>query len=180
MALPVQQGEWTLDMAHSTIGFAVAHLGITTVRGRFTAGSAKLAVGADLASSSLTTEIAMASVDTGNSDRDGHLRSTDVFNVETQPTMAFQSTSISETGDGSYQVTGDMTINGQTKPETLSVTFSGTEVFPMDGSSRAGFSASGTIDKTAYGIEFNVPLAAGGFMLSDNIEVTIDAQLVAS
>lgn len=178
MALPVQQGEWSMDIAHSAVGFSVAHLGITTVRGRFTEGSATLVVGEDLASSSLSAEIAMASVDTGNADRDGHLRSTDIFNVESQPVMTFRSTAIAEAGDGAYQVIGDMTINGHTQSETLAVSFVGTEVFPMDQSNRAGFSAAGTIDKTAYGIDFNVPLSAGGFMLSDTIDITIDTQLV--
>ncbi len=178
MALPVQQGEWSMDIAHSSVGFSAGHLGITAVRGRFTEGSATLVVGDDLASSSLSAEIAMASVDTGNADRDGHLRSTDIFNVEAQPKMTFRSTAITESGDGSYQVTGELTLNGQTKSEMLDVTFSGTEVFPLDQSNRAGFSAVGVIDKTDYGIDFNVPLSAGGFMLSDKIEITIDTQLV--
>lgn len=178
MALPVQAGEWSLDPAHSAVEFSVRHLGISSVRGRFKDAAATLVVGDDLPSSSLSAEIQMASVDTGNADRDGHLQGTDIFNVETQPKMQFQSTAIAAAGDGSYQVTGDMTINGRTNSEALDITFFGTETFPMDGSTRAGFAASGQIDKTDYGIDFNVPLTSGGFMLSDKIDVTIDAQLV--
>ena len=178
MALPVAKGDWSLDPAHSVVEFAVRHLGISTVRGRFKDASATLSVGDDLASSSLSAEVQMASVDTGNADRDGHLQSTDIFNVEAQPVMSFRSTSIGETGDGSYQVTGDMTVNGHTSAETLSVSFFGTEVFPMDGSTRAGFEATGQINKAEYGIDFNVPMTSGGFMLSDKIDITVHAQLV--
>ncbi|MGI9595358.1 MAG: YceI family protein [Acidimicrobiales bacterium] len=179
MALPIEGGQWSLDPAHSAIEFAVRHLGISTVRGRFTEAAATLVVGEALDSSSLSAEIQMASVSTGNTDRDGHLQSTDIFNVETQPTMSFQSSSITETGSGAYRVSGDMTINGRTNTESFDATFFGTETFPMDGSTRAGFEATGQIDKTDYGIDFNVPLTEGGFMLSDKIDVTIHAQLVA-
>lgn len=178
MALPIQQGEWALDPAHSVVEFAVRHLGISTIRGRFGDVNAKLSIGPDVGSSTLTAEIDMSSVDTGNSDRDAHLRGTDFFDVETQPKMTFRSTSLAEVGDGSYSVTGDLTINGHTRSETLTARFFGTETFPMDGSTRAGFEATGQIDRTAYGIDFNVPLSGGGSMLSDRIDVALHAQLV--
>ncbi len=92
--------------------------------------------------------------------------------------MGFASTAINETGDGRYQVIGDMTINGTTRSETLAVTFGGTESNPLDSSTRAGFSATGTIDRAAYGIDWNVPLPGGGAMLSDTIDLTLDAQLI--
>ena len=178
MSLPISAGEWTLDPAHSVVEFAVRHLGISTIRGRFGGVEATLTVGDDLGGSSLTAEIDMSSVDTGNADRDAHLRSTDIFDAETHPTMTFRSTEIAEDGDGSFRLTGDMTINGHTAPESLIARFHGTETFPMDGSTRAGFEATGTIDRTAYGITFNAPLASGGMMLSDDVEVVLDAQLV--
>ena len=179
MSLPLASGAWSLDPAHSVVEFTVRHLGISLIRGRFTDVSATLDVGGDLGQSALSAEVGMASVTTGDENRDGHLRSTEIFNVETQPTMGFTSTAISQAGDGRYQVTGDMTINGTTKQETLDVVFGGTEGNPLDGSTRAGFSATGSIDRTAYGIDWNVPLPGGGAMLSNTIDLALDAQLIA-
>lgn len=178
MALPLGSGDWNLDPAHSVVGFAVRHLGISSIRGRFTDVSATLTVGDVLAATSLQAEVEMASVSTGNEGRDGHLQSTDIFNVESQPKMVFASTSIAEAGDGRYQVTGDMTINGATRTETLEVEFFGSETNPMDGSVRAGFAAAGSIDRTAYGIDWNVPMPGGGAMLATTIAITLDAQLI--
>ena len=178
MALPLGQGTWNLDPAHSVVEFAVRHLGISNIRGRFIGVEASLDVGADLDSSSLTAEVDMSTVDTGNPDRDGHLRSTDIFDVESQPRMRFASTGIAEAGDGRYAVTGDLTINGTTRSETLDVTFNGTGDNPLDGSTRGGFTATGTIDRTAYGIDWNVPLTQGGFMVANDVAVTLNAQLV--
>lgn len=178
MTLPLGSGAWTLDPAHSVVGFAVRHLGISSIRGRFTDVSAELQVGEDLTGSSLQAEVAMASVTTGNEGRDGHLQSTDIFNVESQPTMTFASTSIAEAADGRYAVTGDLTLNGTTKNETLDVEFFGSETNPMDGSVRAGFAASGSIDRADYGIDWNVPMPGGGAMLATTIAITLDAQLI--
>ena len=178
MALPLTSGDWALDPAHSVVGFAVRHLGISTIRGRFTDVNATLRVGDDLAGTSLEAEVEMASVSTGNEGRDGHLQSTEIFDVETQPKMRFASTAISEAGDGRYHVNGDLTLNGTTRSETLEVEFFGSETNPMDGSRRAGFAASGAIDRTEYGIDWNVPMPGGGGMLATTIAITLDAQLV--
>ncbi len=178
MTTPLASGDWTMDPAHSVVGFSVRHLGISLIRGRFTDASATLTVGDDLAATSLSAEIEMASVTTGNEGRDGHLQSTEIFNVEAQPKMGFRSTSISEAGDGRYRVTGDLTLNGTTGSETLDVEFFGSETNPMDQSVRAGFAATGAIDRTAYGIDWNVPMPAGGGMLATTIDITLDAQLV--
>ncbi len=178
MSLPLVSGAWSLDPTHSVVEFSVRHLGISSIRGRFTDVSAKLEVGGELDQSALSAEVGMASVTTGDENRDGHLRSTEIFDVESQPKMGFTSTAITDAGDGRYQVTGDMTINGTTKSETLDVTFGGMESNPLDGSTRAGFNATGSIDRTAYGIDWNVPLPGGGAMLSSTIELTLDAQLV--
>lgn len=179
MSLPLTSGSWSLDPAHSVVEFTVRHLGISTIRGRFTDVSATLDVGEGLGESSLAAEVGMASVTTGDENRDGHLRSTEIFDVETQPKMNFASTGITDAGDGHYRVTGDMTINGTTNSETLDVTFGGTESNPLDGSTRAGFSAAGSIDRTVYGIDWNVPMPGGGSMLATTIDLVIDAQLVA-
>lgn len=180
MSLPIKAGRWTLDPAHSVVEFAVRHLGISTIRGRFGDVTATLTAGDDLAGSSLTAEVAMASVDTGDENRDNHLRSTDIFNVEDGPTMGFTSSSITDSGPNRYQVTGELSINGTTRTETLDVEFHGIESNPLDSSTRAGFSATGRIDRAAYGIDWNVPLPAGGFMLGNTIDLILEAQLIAA
>ncbi len=178
MSLPLAAGTWGVDPVHSTVQFSIRHLGISSIRGRFTDVDASLTVGDDLAASSVSATIGMGSIDTGNADRDGHVTSSDIFDAQANPKMTFVSTSISAEADGTYTATGDMTMHGVTRSETLAVTFFGTEDNPLDGSVRAGFLATGSIDRTHYGIDWNVPLSAGGFMLSNDVAISIDAQLV--
>ncbi len=179
MALPLHSGKWTIDSAHSVVQFSVKHLGISLIRGRFGDVEATLAVGDDLGSSALSATIGMGSIHTGNSDRDGHVQSSDFFNAEVNPKMTFASNAIEQSDDGSYTVNGELSLNGHSGQETLKVTLIGTEDNPLDGSHRAGFAAMGKIDRTDYGIDWNVPLASGGSMLGTTVEITIDAQLVA-
>jgi polyisoprenoid-binding protein YceI len=176
--LPLNTGTWTADATHSTVGFTVRHLGLAKVRGRFDQFTAQVDVGADLGSSSVTAEIAMSSVSTGNADRDAHLASTDFFGAENNPTMTFVSTAITGSGD-EYKLVGNLTLNGVTKPVELDVEFFGTSVFPMDQSTRAGFSATGSLSRSAFGIEFNMPLGGDKMMISDKVALELDIQLVA-
>lgn len=178
MSLPLTAGSWALDPVHSVVQFSVQHLGISMIRGRFNEVSASLDVGDDLAGTSLSAEVGMGSIDTGNDDRDGHVQSSDFFNAETNPKMTFSSASIAENSDGNYSVTGTLTLNGQSNEETLAVQFAGTVDNPFDGSHRAGFTATGRIDRTAYGIDWNVPLTNGGIMLGKEVDITLDAQLL--
>lgn len=178
-SLPLAPGTWTLDPVHCTVEFTARHMAISKVRGRFHTFDAELVVGASLESSSLTATVDMSSVDTNNADRDAHLRNSDFFDVETHPQMTFASTSIESSGSGTYAVAGELTINGVTRTERLDVVFHGTETFPGDGSFHAGFEATSTINRTDYGVDFNVPLAAGGFVISDKIGIELDIQLLA-
>ncbi|MGH1501917.1 MAG: YceI family protein [Acidimicrobiales bacterium] len=178
MSLPLEAGAWTVDPVHSVVQFAVRHLGISTLRGRFADVDAALTVGDSLEASSLSATVGMGSIDTGNPDRDGHVRSSDFFDADANPKMTFTSTAIEAGSGGDYTVTGDLTLNGQTKSTTLQVDFFGTEANPLDGSTRAGFEARGKIDRTDFGIDWNVPLASGGIMLGKEIDIVIDAQLV--
>jgi polyisoprenoid-binding protein YceI len=177
MALPLAAGSWVLDAAHSTVGFTVRHMGISKVRGVFTGATAELAVGDSLESSKLTATVDMSTVETGNADRDAHLRSSDFFNVETHPTMRFESNAIRQTQDSGYVVDGTLSANGRSNPLTLSVEFYGTEIYPMDGSTHAGFFATGALSRKEFGIEFNVPMAAGGFVIADRVSIELDVQL---
>lgn len=178
--LPLDAGTWALDALHSTVEFTARHMAISKVRGRFRTFEANVAVGDSLETSSLSAMVDMGSVDTGNADRDAHLRNSDFFNADTHPQMNFQSTKITDLGEGAFAVAGDLTINGVTNSETLDVVFHGTETFPGDNSVHAGFEATGTINRTDYGIDFNVPLAAGGFVISEKIGIELDIQLVGS
>ncbi|MEM8621688.1 MAG: YceI family protein [Actinomycetota bacterium] len=176
--LPLAAGTWAADPSHTTVGFTVRHLGLSKVRGRFDGVTAAVTVGDDLATTSVNAEIDLGSVATGNPDRDGHLQSTDFFNAEAHPQMTFVSTGISGSGE-EYTLTGELTINGVTKPVELDVEFFGTSVFPMDQSTRAGFTATGTLSRKEFGIEFNVPLGGDKVMISDKVNLELDVQLVA-
>ena len=176
--LPLAAGTWTADPSHTTVGFVVRHLGLSKVRGRFDSMTAQLVVGDDLAGSSVNAEIEMGTVKTGNADRDAHLASSDFFNAETNPTMTFRSTSLAGEGE-EFTMVGDLTINGVTKQVELEVEFFGTSVFPLDQSTRAGFSATGTISRKDFGINFNAPVGVDKVMISDKVTLDLDVQLVA-
>jgi polyisoprenoid-binding protein YceI len=174
----LEQGTWVLDKTHSTVEFSVRHMGISKVRGSFKRLDASLTVGAAPTDSTLTASVDMSSVDTNNATRDGHLHSTDFFNVEGNHTMDFVSSSINETSDGRYLMTGALTINGITNEQSFDVEFHGQAVFPMDNSTHAGFTATGSLSRKSFGIDFNVPLAAGGFVIGDKIDIELEIQLL--
>jgi len=176
--LPLTQGVWAVDTNHSGVFFVVRHLGLSNVRGRFDVFDATLEVGQDLGSVSVTAEVELSSVDTNNPDRDAHLRGTDFFDTERHSQMTFRSTSIRGQGDN-YELVGDLTIAGVTKPVTFDVEFNGTEVFPGDQSTHAGFSATGQIKRSDYGIDFGIIPGAEKLMLGDKIKVELDLQFVA-
>lgn len=180
MALPLTPGTWTLDRTHATVAFTIRHLAISKVRGTFSGVDATLTVGDTLENSTLSAVVDLATVNTGNADRDNHLRSSDFFNVDTHPSMTFQSARIRDDGDGRYTVDGTLTINGRGNPLTLDVELHGTETYPMDGSTHAGFSATGSLSRRDYGIDFNVPMASGGLVIGDTVWVELDVQLVAA
>ncbi|MGA9275805.1 YceI family protein [Ilumatobacter sp.] len=176
--LPLAPGTWTADPSHTTVGFTVRHLGLAKVRGRFDGVDASLTVGDDLASSQVSASIELGTVATGNADRDAHLQSSDFFNSESNPQMTFVSTGIEGEGE-EFTLLGDLTLNGITKPVELDVEFFGTSEFPMDQSTRAGFSATGSLSRKEYGIEFNMALGGDKVMVSDKVALELDVQLVA-
>lgn len=175
--LPLSAGAWQIDRAHSAVEFTIRHLGISKVRGRFNEFDATLFVGSSLAESRVSAEIALSSVDTNHPDRDAHLRSTDFFGVDTHPTMTFSSTELRRDGDD-YVMLGQLTINGITQPVELDVEFNGAEVYPMDQQRHAGFSASTTISRGAFGIDFDVPLGVDKVALGDKVKVELELQFV--
>src|SRR6202158_6155872 len=133
-------GRWPIDPNHSAITFAIRHLGLSKVRGRFRAFDVALDIGPSTTDFELVASIDLASIDTSNPDRDVHLRSTDFFNVDLHPTMTFRSTRIEAADDG-YTMTGELTLNGVTRAVTLQVESNGLAVFPGTGRTHFGLSA---------------------------------------
>jgi polyisoprenoid-binding protein YceI len=173
------KGRWTLDANHAAVSFSIRHLGLSRVRGRFERFAATLDVGGTLAETQIIATIDMASVNTGQPDRDVHLRSTDFFSVEQHPEMRFVSTALSGEGE-MWQLAGELTLNGRTHPVTLAVEFNGAETFPGDGKQHAGFSATGKIRRSLYGIELGLtPLGMGKLALGDEVQVELEIQFVA-
>jgi polyisoprenoid-binding protein YceI len=177
--LPLTSGTWTFDANHSGVNFKVRHLGLTNVRGRFNGIDAYLEVGEDLASTKFGATIDITTIDTNQADRDAHLRSTDFFGTDANPTMTFTSTAIRDVGSDEYEADGDLTINGITNPITLTVEFTGATEFPGDGKLHSGFIATAQVLRDDFGIDFNMPLGIDKFALGKKIDVEIDVQFAA-
>ncbi len=177
-SIPLSTGTWTIDPAHSAVTFSVRHLGLAKVRGRFNDFSGSVTVGADVGETVVRADIDLSSVDTSNADRDAHLRSSDFFDAETHPQMTFVSTGVSGSTDA-YALDGNLTINGVTKPVSLDVEFFGAETNPMDNTVRAGFSATGSIARSDFGVSFEIPLGADKVAIGDKVSLELDIQLIA-
>ncbi|MDD1476426.1 YceI family protein [Arthrobacter sp. H16F315] len=178
MTLPegLSQGVWTLDMSHSEVGFSVRHAGISKVRGRFNEATAEARVGESLPDSSLHASIKTASFDSGDANRDAHVRGADFFDVEKYPEMTFRAHGIR--GDGEdYVLTGDLTIRDVTRPVDLEVEFTGVAVDPF-GATRAGFSAEADISRKEFGLTWNAALETGGLLVSDKVKINVEAAMV--
>lgn len=165
-------GRWTIEPAHSSVGFAVRHLGLSKVRGQFNVFAGDVEIAEDQFASSVSATVELSSIDTNNADRDGHLQSTDFFGVENNPQMTFTSTSV----DGST-LKGDLTLNGMTRPISFDLEFHGVAVDGY-GATRAGFSATGEIKRSDYGIDFNMPVGLDGMLIGDKIEIELEIQAV--
>ncbi|NIJ06081.1 YceI family protein [Frigoribacterium faeni] len=173
----IPAGTWTLDPTHSEVSFSVRHLAISKVKGSFESFDASLETAEDHTASKVTASIDVASVNTNQKDRDGHLQSGDFFLAEQHPTMTFVSTSIEEKGGDDFLVHGDLTLRGVTKPVTLKSEFGGLVVDGY-GQTKLGFSATTKIDRTEFGVTWNAALEAGGFTLGNDVTVTLEIQFV--
>lgn len=164
--------KWNLDPAHSEITFRVRHMMISNVKGSFTNFTADLEAEDDTFKNvTVKTTIHTDSVNTNNTDRDTHLKSEEFFNVATNPTITFESDSLNS------EVTGNLTINGVTKPVQLDVEFGGINVDPW-GQTKAGFSFEGKIKRSDFGLNWNAALEAGGVMVSDDVKIAGELQFV--
>lgn len=169
---------WSIDPAHSQIEFAVRHMMITTVKGRFgiVHGTVR-SHDADPAKGDVDIEIDADSIDTRELQRDAHLKSADFFDVEKFPKLTFKSTGISDVQGDHFKLTGDLTIHGVTRPVTLDVTSEGRGKDPWGGE-RAGFSATARIKRSEFGLTWNQALEAGGFLVGDEVKINLDIELV--
>ena len=176
-ALPLAVGDWRVDPAHSSVTFAIRHLGLSKVRGRFDDFDATLSVGHHLDDTHIDAVVTMSSINTNNADRDAHLQSSDFFAVETNPTMQFRSTRITPRADG-YLMQGELTIKGITRSIELPVDFLGSE--NTDTEAHAGFSAVGELRRSDYGIKFGLlPMGADGLAMADLVKFELDLQFTA-
>ena len=170
---------WELDPAHSTIGFSIRHMMISSVRGQFRTFTGK-ATGDPKTpdKAQIEASIDVGSIDTANEKRDGHLKSPDFFDVAKYPTMTFKSKKIVAAGPGKAKVTGDLTLHGVTKEVVLEVE-GGTDVIkdPM-GNTRAGAHATAKVNRKDFGISYNKTLDGGGLMVGDDVDITIDVEAV--
>jgi polyisoprenoid-binding protein YceI len=171
-------GTWDIDPVHSEVGFSVRHMAVSKVRGRFDKFEGVVVTGEDPLSSTVTATIDATSINTNNEQRDGHIKSADFFEVETYPTWTFATTGVKADGDD-YLLTGDLTIKGATKPVTLKLELNG--VGPdAYGGTRAGFSATGEISRSDFGVTFNGPIpgVSGGVIVSEKVGLHLEIEAV--
>lgn len=174
-------GTYALDPSHSRIGFVARHAMVAKVRGSFAEFDGSGYFDADdPARSNVQLTIKAASVDTGNADRDGHLRSNDFFDMETYPEISFVSTSVEQVDPENYRVTGDLTMKGVTRPVTVDFEYEGTAVDPF-GNQRIGLEGKAVVNRKDWGINWNAALEAGGVLVSEKItlELAVSAIRVA-
>jgi len=170
-------GTWTIDPVHSEIGFSVRHMMVSKVRGKFTTFSGTLTTAEDPSQSSVTATVDLASIDTGNEDRDNHLRSADFFAVEEHQTMTFRSTGLRASGGDFFLLDGELTLHGVTKTVTLQLELGGFGPDPYGGT-RAGFTAQGEINRKDFGIDFNAALETGGLVVADKVTIQLEIEAV--
>ncbi|PVG84221.1 polyisoprenoid-binding protein [Nocardioides gansuensis] len=170
-------GDYTLDVAHSRIGFVARHAMVTKVRGQFAdfEGTAQIDA-ANPSASKVDLTIQVASVDTRNADRDGHLKSGDFFDAETYPTMRFVSTDVARDGD-EWTITGDLTIKDVTKPVTVVFEQTGSAKDPF-GNTRVGFEGETAVNRKDWGLSWNAALETGGVLVSEKIKLEFDISAI--
>ena len=167
-------GAWTIDPAHSTVGFSVRHLVAAKVRGSFKSFSGTIDIADTPEASSVTVSIDAASFDSGAEDRDNHVRSADFLDVENHATLEFVSTSVRAVSSG-FEIDGSLTLAGVTKPVTLDMQYSGVMADPW-GNEKAIFSATTRINREDFGLTWNAPLEAGGVLVGKHVDIELEVQ----
>ncbi|GAA3994340.1 YceI family protein [Streptomyces sp. NBC_01352] len=171
-------GDYTIDAAHSALGFVARHAMVTNVKGKFLDFSGSLHLdGSDPSASTASIDVKMDSIDTGSADRDGHLKSADFFKTDEFPTMTFRSTSAEALGGDDYRITGDLSILGVTKPITIDLEFNGAAKDPF-GNERVGFEGKAELIRSEWGLTWNAALETGGVLVSDKIKLNFDISAI--
>ena len=175
---PELTGSYTIDAAHTRIGFVARHAMVTKVRGSFNEFTGSVVVDAEKPEQS-TAELAIKvdSIDTRNADRDGHLRSNDFLDLATYPEITFTSTAVQQVDDSSVKLTGDLTVKGVTQSITIDFDYEGAATDPF-GNQRLGFEGSHVISRKDYGLTWNATLETGGVLVSDKITLEFEVSLV--
>ncbi len=172
----IGSGTWVFDKAHTKVDFLAKHLMVTKVRGHFDNYDAKVEIGEDLRDSTIEVNFDASSITTGAADRDNHLRSGDFLDIENHPELSFVSTDIASQGDV-WKVSGDLTIRGTTRPIVLDAAYEGSAIDPW-GREHVGFSARGQFNREDWGLIWNAALEGGGWLVSKEVRIEIEGQLV--
>ncbi len=176
---PTTTTTWKLDPAHSAAEFKVKHMMISNVKGKFTGLSGVLTEHAtDSTLSSIDASVDVSTVNTGDAQRDGHLKGPDFFEAEKFPVMTFKSTSVKAKGEGEYEVTGDLTLHGITKPVTFAVEGPSAPGKDPWGNTRIGLSATTKINRKDFGLAWNSALETGGVLVGEDVAITLDIQFI--
>ena len=173
----IPAGTWSVDPVHSTIGFAVKHMGIATVRGEFNEFEGTLEVGDDLSSAKAYGTVKTQSVDTKEQQRDDHLRSPDFFDAAQFPELRFDSTSIEQLDEDEFRITGRLTIHGVTNEIVLHAEVEGTDIDPW-GNQRVGLEITGQLSRGDYDMKFNQALGSGNMLVADKVNLSLDISAV--
>jgi polyisoprenoid-binding protein YceI len=173
----IPTGTWEVDPAHSSVEFSVKHMGIANVRGRFEEFAGTLDMKEELASCSARGSVEVASIDTGEEQRDAHLRSADFFDVEHHPQITFESTHVAAIDDESSRVTGNLTMHGVTKEIKLDVLIQGTDADPWD-NVRAGLEVVGVLKRSDFDMQFNQALGSGNMLVGDKVKIALEISAV--
>lgn len=173
----VPTGTWAVDPAHSSVEFAVKHMGIATVRGRFTEFEGTVEIGQDLASSKARGSVKVASITTGDDARDEHLRSADFFDAEQYPEITFESTRVEAIDEDSTRVFGNLTMHGITNEVKLDVVFQGADTDPW-GNERVGLEGVGVLKRSDFDMKFNQALGSGNMLVGDKVNLALDISAV--
>jgi polyisoprenoid-binding protein YceI len=169
--------EWAIDPSHTQVGFAVKHLMIANVKGRFTGVAGSIRLSPATSQPEVDVAIDASTIVTGDAKRDTHLRSADFLHAEEFPTIRFRSNRLEGDPEKNFKLPGELTIRGVTRPVTLYVVAEGSATDPWGGQ-RTGYSASATINRKDFGLEWNVALEAGGVLVGDDVRITLETELV--
>ena len=178
MASPLEGltlGVWNVDPSHSEVGFTVRHLMVSKVKGRFGGVTGTITVAENVLDSVVEASAGVATVDTRDDKRDGHLKSADFFDAETFPSITFRSTGITEKGSD-YLLAGDLTIKGVTKPVQFELEYNGAATNPMTSGQSVGFSAETEVNRKDFGLEWNVALESGGVLVADKVKIHLEIE----